>query len=322
VHATSGADLAIFANEYFDFVYSYIVFQHIPERAIVLNYLREAQRVLKPGGVLYCQLAGTPPCAELVKESETWAGCYFNASEMEQFAREERFPLVALSGLDTQYMWTTFRKSLSSAAAIGPKQVRVRGVTAASGPEARIPNRGGGAAISLWIEGMPDSVSLSDFRVLFGEHEQTGCYLSPVLDFGGCQVNARLPDGLVPGKYVVRLKSENMETEGAYPIQVEAGSPFRPRLLSVTDGVNLSATNRTDTRSLKVTIEDVRDPHEYSFQLAGHAVECLQYQSLDPITATFVFSFGVNPHVSTGPCSLAISLDGLEMEPVNVEVLA
>src|SRR5579885_1372917 len=35
VHATSGSDLSLFTNGYFDFVYSYIVFQHIPDREIV-----------------------------------------------------------------------------------------------------------------------------------------------------------------------------------------------------------------------------------------------------------------------------------------------
>src|SRR5689334_15201902 len=46
-HHNSGTDLAIFPDEKFDFVYSYAVFQHIPSREVVLQYLREARRVLK-----------------------------------------------------------------------------------------------------------------------------------------------------------------------------------------------------------------------------------------------------------------------------------
>src|SRR5437870_111418 len=57
-HHSSGADLMQFADESFDFVYSYAVFQHIPSREVVMNYLREAHRVLKPGGVLRVQLNG------------------------------------------------------------------------------------------------------------------------------------------------------------------------------------------------------------------------------------------------------------------------
>jgi SAM-dependent methyltransferase len=58
VHVTPDSSLGMFADNSFDFVYSYIVFQHIPNRDVVLNYLSEARRVLKPGGILRCQLRG------------------------------------------------------------------------------------------------------------------------------------------------------------------------------------------------------------------------------------------------------------------------
>ncbi len=49
LHETSGVDLSRFAKGWFDFVYSYITFQHIPT-AIVASYCREVGRVLAPGG--------------------------------------------------------------------------------------------------------------------------------------------------------------------------------------------------------------------------------------------------------------------------------
>src|SRR5512133_3807081 len=63
-HHGSGADLGLFPDAKFDFVYSYAVFQHIPSRDVVFSYLREAWRVLKPGGILRCQLNGLPPHAK------------------------------------------------------------------------------------------------------------------------------------------------------------------------------------------------------------------------------------------------------------------
>src|SRR6185369_9619243 len=57
---TSGADLGMFPTEKFDFVYSYAVFQHVPSADVVWSYLREARRVVKPGGVLRLQLNGLP----------------------------------------------------------------------------------------------------------------------------------------------------------------------------------------------------------------------------------------------------------------------
>jgi ubiquinone/menaquinone biosynthesis C-methylase UbiE len=47
----SGHDLSQFANNSVDFCFSYIVFQHIPDPAITLNYFREISRVLKHGGL-------------------------------------------------------------------------------------------------------------------------------------------------------------------------------------------------------------------------------------------------------------------------------
>ena len=40
-----------FADDSFDFVYSYAVFQHIPDRDVVFGYFQEARRVLKEGGI-------------------------------------------------------------------------------------------------------------------------------------------------------------------------------------------------------------------------------------------------------------------------------
>ena len=47
----SGRDLAGLDDQFFDYCFSYIVFQHIPSKDIVWDYLTETYRVLKPGGM-------------------------------------------------------------------------------------------------------------------------------------------------------------------------------------------------------------------------------------------------------------------------------
>ena len=106
-HHGSGAGLELFADNSFDFVYSYAVFQHIPSRDVVFNYLREAHRVLRPGGVLRCQLNGLPPHA---REYDTWSGVRVAPGEIAEFARHSGFQLLALEQIWTQYMWITCRK--------------------------------------------------------------------------------------------------------------------------------------------------------------------------------------------------------------------
>jgi ubiquinone/menaquinone biosynthesis C-methylase UbiE len=51
----NGYDLAPFADESFDLVYSLYAFQHMP-KTIAFNYLAESHRVLRPGGVLRFQV--------------------------------------------------------------------------------------------------------------------------------------------------------------------------------------------------------------------------------------------------------------------------
>lgn len=52
----NGRDLSSFTDEFFDFVFSHITFQHIPEKRVILNYFSEVHRVLKPGGLFKIQL--------------------------------------------------------------------------------------------------------------------------------------------------------------------------------------------------------------------------------------------------------------------------
>jgi SAM-dependent methyltransferase len=58
--ATSGSDLAPFEDADFDFAFSFQVFQHIPDEAVIASYLREIQRVLKPGGRAVVQFDSRP----------------------------------------------------------------------------------------------------------------------------------------------------------------------------------------------------------------------------------------------------------------------
>ena len=55
---SNGADLSCVASDSMDFVFSYLVLQHLPEEALAMQYIREMLRVLQPGGVFLFQFNG------------------------------------------------------------------------------------------------------------------------------------------------------------------------------------------------------------------------------------------------------------------------
>lgn len=66
---SNGADLACVSSDSMDFVFSYLVLQHLPEEALALEYVREMLRVLQPGGAFLFQFNGG------FAPTMNWRGC-------------------------------------------------------------------------------------------------------------------------------------------------------------------------------------------------------------------------------------------------------
>ncbi len=55
---SNGSDLSFVASDSMDFVFSYLVLQHLPREILVFEYVREMLRVLRPGGMMLFQFNG------------------------------------------------------------------------------------------------------------------------------------------------------------------------------------------------------------------------------------------------------------------------
>jgi ubiquinone/menaquinone biosynthesis C-methylase UbiE len=55
----SGADLGCLASDSVDFIFTYLVLQHLPHEQLVFSYVREMLRVLRPGGAFLFQFNGS-----------------------------------------------------------------------------------------------------------------------------------------------------------------------------------------------------------------------------------------------------------------------
>lgn len=58
LHKNNGVDLSGLPSHSCDFAFSFIVFQHIPSRDVIENYIREVYQCLKPGGIFKFQVQG------------------------------------------------------------------------------------------------------------------------------------------------------------------------------------------------------------------------------------------------------------------------
>lgn len=107
IFETNGTDLSLFSSDYFDFCYSYIVFQHITEKEIVKNYIKEISRILKKGSIFRFQVRGdidTKP-----HEITTWDGVRFTSEEMHDIANDNNFEILEETDDKREYYWLTFK---------------------------------------------------------------------------------------------------------------------------------------------------------------------------------------------------------------------
>ena len=107
VYENNGKELSMFSDNYFDFCYSVIVFQHVPNKEIISNYVKETARILKPGSVFRFQVYGD--VLHKQRTPNTWVGVSFNQQEMHKIAKENNFEILEEEGEKTVRYWLTFK---------------------------------------------------------------------------------------------------------------------------------------------------------------------------------------------------------------------
>ena len=100
-HVGNGVDLHEFPDKTFDFVLSYIVFQHIPDAQVILGYIAEALRVLKPTGRFRFQARTDNAHAE----PDTYDGASIRREDVERVVHKAGFKLERVTGEGTQYTY-------------------------------------------------------------------------------------------------------------------------------------------------------------------------------------------------------------------------
>ena len=106
VYQNNGMDLSVIPGGQFDFAFSTIVFQHIPSREVIYNYVSEVARLLRPGALFKFQVQGnTSPHS---KADDTWLGVPFSDRQAVEMAEQCGFEPRHRHGAGEQYFWLWF----------------------------------------------------------------------------------------------------------------------------------------------------------------------------------------------------------------------
>ena len=109
IHQNNGRDLAVVPEGLlFDFAYSTIVFQHIPSREVIENYVREVGRLLREGCLFKFQVQGDTSMK--TDPDDTWVGVPFSDQQAIDMAYRCGFDPRYRHGSGEQYFWLWFFK--------------------------------------------------------------------------------------------------------------------------------------------------------------------------------------------------------------------
>src|SRR5579885_2117876 len=253
-------------------------------------------------------------------------GARFSSMELMEFARLHDFQVLALEGAGTQYMWTTWRKQPAGwmAAQEGRKveaTIAIRRITNANSSEPVAPSRGRFASISIWVENLPPDAGLHHLQVTVGSSFGTVCYIGPPDRAGLQQINVILPELEATGLLPVEILWLGQKISPPATLRVIPPGPSVPRIRMITDGVNLVADRRIETRHIKMVLEEIQRPHEIEVLVDGLPVTDLEYFCTDPRPQRFEVNCRLPETVGAGVRSLELRIGRRKLPPVAIEVV-
>jgi len=327
VHLVDGATLSEFDDESFDFVYSYAVFQNLPSRDVVLQYLREIERVLRIGGLARLQFNGL---AENQAAADTWAGARFTSQDLLEFAHLHDFQVLALDGVSTQFMWTTWRKQATGwsaqletkmQAGDYPSQVVIRRIANASSMEPVAPCRGRFAAIAISVENLPPDAGLNHLRVTVGSSLGTVTRVGAPDRARWQQINVDLPELEATGLLPVQVFWRDRPVSEPATLRVIPPGPLVPRILWISDAVNVLSRRRIESRLVKMKLEEIARPHEMEVSVGGLPVGDLEYVCTEPRPQRFEVNFRIPDEIGPGTHPVELRLGHRRLAAVPIEVV-
>jgi hypothetical protein len=197
----------------------------------------------------------------------------------------------------------------------------IRRITNALSSESLVPNAGRHAAIAIWIVNLPQECDLNTLDVRIDCRSGTLTYIGPP-EFGNLQqVNVALPPHTRTGIIPVELLLNDAAICPPSTVRVIPAGPLVPRVISITDGINIVHENRSTTGSLKVHIEEVQHPEQITATIDGRPVRSLEFMQTDPLPPRYELNFLVPEGLAPGPHTLQLKIGNRALLPNEIDVV-
>lgn len=225
-HVTENNDLAAFPDASFDLVYSFAVFQHVPDRTLVYRYVDEAFRVLKPAGLFTAQFNGAPP---IEQRCDTWVGVWIAEAELLGYAKDKGWQVLSSEGADTQYLWVTMRRPLKNAPPRGDSlAITIESVMNPSGAAELVAGGPHGFA-TIYVLDLPDAyTNLNELSVRLGNQCAPIRYIGPMQPGSRRQINVQIPETTPSGAHPLAFYRRDRRISNGFDVVVRPCPPRYP----------------------------------------------------------------------------------------------
>ncbi|MDX2042465.1 MAG: methyltransferase domain-containing protein [Acidobacteriota bacterium] len=346
LHETSGADFAALPDGYFDVAFSAYVFQHVPSKAVIESNIREAYRVIKPGGIIRVHTNGVEAQSYAEAEKDTWSGATFTESEIRRLVKELGAQLISVYGADTMFCWTTIQKPRKPFSSTKPHEEDTKNncriefhARADDSAIQAIPTGGDDAWLSLVVSGLDrEVVDANNLKVSLGNQFITPRYVGrprPHFDealqslFGSAferltYIEARIPAGTSSGKVAVSVVLESVEASPGYEVELIEAKPAAPKIVTVRNGFDYQAEiHASGPKSLlRLFVEGLNDAA--NCQNVNVKVGELMISPTFVGFVTDIASYQVDAQlpvgVAIGETSLELIFNGIASEAVAIEI--
>ena len=338
LHETNGVDFAVLPREHFDLILSAYVFQHVPSAKVIASNLREAWRVLAPGGMFKFQTSGITAEEFERADKDTWSGAPFPEAEIRRFAREAGATLVGLFGAGTQYCWTMLRKRMVRAEAPMQPRIEFYGRTV-DAMNKRIPTGGGQASLTIIASGLDyEAADCNSIVVLIGNQPILARYVGPPgrnfesalkAKFGSSLahltqieigVTPEIPEGLAE----VRVLSMTGSVSDSIEVEFEAARAWQPKIGAIMnladDGLDIHARGpRSRVRILVEGVEGDFTPETVRVRIGDRLLTPIRAGYL-PGNAVHEIEAQLPEDIAPGATSAQVWVGEMFSPPVELEV--